>query len=533
MALLSAVCPSHASCDLEPLLQRLDSIVADSRKYDQQKEAEILALKRSDRSINTPRDLYGFYRHLHAEYVKFNPDSAIAYARRCQDVARAAGLDMELTQARIDEAYVMVISGQMYNAGDIISQLDPIDRMPQSLKPAMAVLLIEYIMRNEILTFGQKTTVRMEDVWAKYSRYIPRDNWLYAYYTVLVGKRGSLQQLQKLYRTVRQPSKEAAMLAVAIAKSYYLQGDCDNYLRYLIISAENDIRSANHEASSLLYLVKSPYIKLCPSRAFNYLMLCTGNAKVFKDQRRALEIVEVSAGVISSYQQQLKQRNFHLCLIIALLVVAVVVIGLLLMQISKKRKLQAETLKKLKEANISMEGMVDNEKKMQEQLQAANGALKKELAYHNQNFFDVYNLVAKYIADMQEFKKTVFNLVTAGKYDKARRELGNNAQTEKYLKNFFTHFDKAFLLSHPDFLERFNRLLRPECQMQMPAPDTLTPELRIYALVSIGVTDSVSIAQFLHYSPQTVYNYRLKVRHAACIPEKCFAETVERMYREA
>ena len=64
------------------------------------------------------------------------------------------------------------------------------------------------------------------------------------------------------------------------------------------------------------------------------------------------------------------------------------------------------------------------------------------------------------------------------------------------------------------------------------ADDKLTPELRIYALVSMGITDSVSIAEFLHYSPQTIYNYRLRVRHNAIIPEKNFADAVAQMYAD-
>lgn len=51
-------------------------------------------------------------------------------------------------------------------------------------------------------------------------------------------------------------------------------------------------------------------------------------------------------------------------------------------------------------------------------------------------------------------------------------------------------------------------------------------------LVSMGITDSVSIAEFLHYSPQTIYNYRLRVRHNACIPEKNFADAVAQMYAD-
>ena len=72
----------------------------------------------------------------------------------------------------------------------------------------------------------------------------------------------------------------------------------------------------------------------------------------------------------------------------------------------------------------------------------------------------------------------------------------------------------------------------PCCAPIPPASDRLTPELRIYALVCMGITDSVSIAEFLHYSPQTIYNYRLRVRHNACIPEKNCADAVAQMYAD-
>jgi hypothetical protein len=83
---------------------------------------------------------------------------------------------------------------------------------------------------------------------------------------------------------------------------------------------------------------------------------------------------------------------------------------------------------------------------------------------------------------------------------------------------------------HPDFIDRFNELMKPDKKIIVPSAEVLTPELRIYALVSLGITESVSIADFLHYSPQTIYNYRLKVRHGSCIDEKEFADTIEKMY---
>ena len=184
----------------------------------------------------------------------------------------------------------------------------------------------------------------------------------------------------------------------------------------------------------------------------------------------------------------------------------------------------------LKEMNIKLQRHIDKENEMQQKLKENNECLQAELDYRNNNFLNVYLLVSRYIADVQKFKKSVFNQLIGGKIDNAKKALNASEDTEKYLQNFYNQFDKAYLSTHPDFLQRFNELMKPDKQITVPNPDSLTSELRIYALVSLGITDSVSIAEFLHYSTQTIYNYRLKIRHNSCIPEKDFADAVANMY---
>ena len=136
-------------------------------------------------------------------------------------------------------------------------------------------------------------------------------------------------------------------------------------------------------------------------------------------------------------------------------------------------------------------------------------------------------MTSQYIHEMQVSKKRVSNLITTGKIDKALKELNlTSGETDKYMNNFYMDFDKAFLSSHHDFLERFNTLLKSEHQYSLTQDGNLPPELRIYALVSIGITDSVSIPKFLHYSPQTIYNYRFKMRNKANISETKLADAV-------
>lgn len=523
--------------DIEADLQRLDSVVANSANYDRQKQQNINLIKRSMGAYVTPTERYNYYKRLYDEYMKFDSDSAKHYASLCQKVASRANLpDLELMSI-LDRAYILIICGELIDAQLLLNKIStPIESMSDDARMKYVVLMFEYRIRLDMKDYMERKPVNNAEqlaVWNKYSKYLPDDMWQKHYYEASLTCKDMLKTLLDDVKNTQQPSPKAAMLYIAIARQYNSKTDDENvFLHYLILSAINDIRCSNREASSLLYIVNLPYICAGTERAFNYAMLCTENAKSFKDHGRSFDIVRAHAKITRAYQKRL-ENNIMLCLIcMVLLAGAVVAVVLLYRNVVKKRRAQAALLKQIETVNASLEESVKNEKAALEKLKHSNGLLRDEIAYHNRNFINVYQLVTKYIADVQAFKKSVFNLITSGKIDKARSELKSQTNAEGYLQNFFMHFDQAFLASHPDFVERFNRLLKPECAILPPATDRLTPELRIYALVSMGITDSVSIAEFLHYSPQTIYNYRLRVRHNACIPEKNFADAVAQMYAD-
>ena len=143
---------------------------------------------------------------------------------------------------------------------------------------------------------------------------------------------------------------------------------------------------------------------------------------------------------------------------------------------------------------------------------------------------DTYYLCTNYIKMYGNLKKSILALLKTHSYKDAVNKVSSTDFEDTELREFYKKFDQAFLSTHTDFVERFNRLLKPEEQYQLESDESLPSELRIYALISLGITNSVSIAEFLHYSPQTVYNYRLKVRHKACINEKDFAKAVGDLY---
>lgn len=519
--------------NLEDNFNRLDSVVAHRAQYLQNVQQNIDELKKTLATCTFSSDRYGICKHLYDIYQKYDPDSALYYARRCQSIAVANGLKNELMASKLDELMVLILRGEYVVARGLLIKLGPIENCPPLLKTKYAITTLEYYMRiihskladpSDILSTNRKLC------WNTYGKYIPRDSWAYDYYDSSVTGCKIEGRLLKRLKSVPQPSIQAAMLEVALASIYKSEGQTDKYYNALINSSINDISMGNREAQSLLYLIESPYVQHNYSRAFNYAMVCSENAKAYKDMGRSLDIVKAHAVITRAYEQTIQRRSMYMMAVISLLAVALIIIFAMLTLILKKRKKQNELVMKQEGMNATLQALLKTEHEMQNQLAQNNQRLQEELKYRNTNFVNVYMMMSRYIATMQKFKKNIYNMIVSGMIDSARKALNSTSDTEEYMQDFYHHFDKAYLSTHPDFPERLNALLQPDRQIEMSAPDTLTPEQRIYALISLGVTDSVSIANFLHYSPQTIYNYRLKTRHNAIIPEKDFADTVARLY---
>lgn len=187
-------------------------------------------------------------------------------------------------------------------------------------------------------------------------------------------------------------------------------------------------------------------------------------------------------------------------------------------RVERRNKTLANTIKEVE--HISAE------------LKTSNERLQDELKLRDGNFMDTYLMCSDYIKMHRNFRNTIANLLKTNSVKQAIKQLSSREATDAELKEFYKKFDRAFLSTHPDFIERFNRILRPDCQYTLNEEKELSPELRIYALISLGINNSVNIAEFLHYSAQTIYNYRLRMRRQACIPESVFAEAVGHLYED-
>lgn len=119
--------------------------------------------------------------------------------------------------------------------------------------------------------------------------------------------------------------------------------------------------------------------------------------------------------------------------------------------------------------------------------------------------------------------------IKTGQLDDLYKTVNSSSFVANELKEFFYMFDSVFLKLYPKFIEQFNTLLQEDERICPKEGELLTPELRVFALIRLGITDSGKIANFLHYSAQTVYNYRLKVRNKSLLSKDEFMESVQQI----
>ena len=129
-------------------------------------------------------------------------------------------------------------------------------------------------------------------------------------------------------------------------------------------------------------------------------------------------------------------------------------------------------------------------------------------------------LCSAYIGKLHNFRRTVNRKITAGQIDELLKMTKSPDMVESEQKEFYSNFDLAFLHLYPNFVEEFNKLLQPEERFQLKQDELLNNEMRIFALIRLGIDDSSKIASFLHYSVNTIYTYRNKVKNKAINRDK-------------
>lgn len=195
------------------------------------------------------------------------------------------------------------------------------------------------------------------------------------------------------------------MLSLVMAKSCMAYGSADEVCHYLILSAVNDIMSANREAASLTMLLYTPYIDKNSQRAADYALACVKIANGYKDMARSFDIVKANSIIISDYMKMQRRVRTTSLVIIVLLVVLVAMGAVLVYILVRRARRRKAQLDRAMGFNSRLSRTLAEITETKESIEDAS-------ARRNALTLDAYVHMSDYINDVDKFCKTTANMIT-------------------------------------------------------------------------------------------------------------------------
>lgn len=535
--------------ELRGLLEDVDNELDRAGQYSEARQNRIDELHKTLRKSNNDEQRYWLSRTLYNEYSFFNSDSAMAYVDSCSALAHRLGRKDWINESELNRSYILSATGLLDDATKALEKVDPstLDHK-QTIQYCERMLFIgtrkyQYINDEKVTT---AYPVELDSLIQHASGSLKPDDPEYGWFIGWANLKDSISaarvipEVKPIVDASQMNTRADAMNAWVLSKLYEYSGDPDKRLKYLLRSAMADIRTANKEIASLeeaaMILFQLGDIDHA-QKYFEYSIEC---ALAYKSRVRLNHLSEQRNLVVKSLgmrdnlrAQQSRRYIIGLSCILFILVLAIIYIALQMKQLRRSRRALHEANTKLKqhvdtlqqtrtelaEANEKLSQLYDSTRASARELATVNEAKEKYIA-------NIFGLCSSYINKLDDFRKNIYHMIVARRFDDVSRLTKSPDLSQSEIKELYANFDHIFLQIYPDFVNDFNTRLRPEERITLRHGESLNTELRIYALVRLGLDDSVKIAQFLHISVQTVYNTRLRTRNKAVIPKEQFAATV-------
>ena len=492
-------------------LTDLDDNLAREESIDQAHRARLADLRIQLKFTKVPAARYRLCDRIFDEYVKFDVDSALRYAHLKERIAEESG-DAELRlDAALDLAQRYLFSGMYHTALETVENADTAAARSPKLQAVYCQTLnsIYHGMALAAKDPEQSARFRAEELlYQRRSRAALTEDML-DYYTVGAdmeiqdGHPERARQLVEERLEVPDLSlQDKAILHYWIAKTYREEGDAENELMHYAISANYDQLAPVKASRSLIRLSRILYGRGDLERAYNYIVRAYEDA-TRSDARTCLDEINQSLpAIIASYEKMEQHRKRQLQAFLAVTVLFLAVLGLFLFLLNRERKRIGRMQREIQGINVRLEENVD---RLKESNQIKDTYLGRYLS-----------MFSEHIDALERYRSGLRVTAKSKDLDDILRVLKSDAYIDTERKTLYDEFDATFLGVFPDFVNQLNGLLKEEARIgeDLP-PGKLSNELRIFALIRLGVTESAKIAQFLKKSPSTVYNYRVKLRNAA------------------
>ena len=512
--------------DEQHLLKLLDEYIDRRELYTEQKEEKIKQLKLKLRITDSNTSRLSILNTIYREYYTYRYDSAMVYANRGLSLALSYNNTYYATLNRINRAAVLSTGGFYSQAETLLNEIGE-NNVPHQLKQYYyytTTWLYSYweafcdksefkdYYRQKKLQFLRLTVNTTHSNYVGLYAYLSGE---LAYLENPLGK-NVLRHYTIAINNSLVNSRVHASAAYCIARYYREIGNMQLYEKYIVEAAISDMvcplkeNLALQELSTYLYKKDPKYA----NRAARYIYCSMEDAQFYNNRLRMLEISNIQPIIATANQEALAHKERIVRGVLAVVsFLSLVLLGMALLGY-KQTKWLARSRREVKSQNLKLT-------ELNEKLIATN--------HRRETYMRLFmDISAVYIRKLIEYRKLVGRKIKANQTADLLKTINSYKLAEEEATTFYTRFDRAFIELYPGFVEELNHLLLPDAKIELPSPNSLTTEVRIFALMRLGVTDSQEIATLLFYSTQTIYNYKSAMRTRA-INRETFDEDINRL----
>ena len=519
------MCRLHAadSSRADSLLLKLDQAIKERPIYMEQKELKLAELKRQLHRQIPDEERFAILGTLLDEYRSFNTDSALHMAEEREQIAIRLGNREYIDNARMNKADVLGMTGMYKEVMDLMRNIH-IDRLSVDIHPyyyhiyrTVYGLMADYA----VTAYEKKLYTELTDKYRDSLLLVNKDNLLIHtliqsdQYNVRNEYDKAIRLLTDYLALQKDYEHDVAICAYTLSESYRLKGDKEKEKEYLIVSAMADMKTAVREYISLRKLAVLLYQEGDIERAYSYVKICMEDAAACNARLRKLEILEIFPIINDAYQQKTEKQQEQMKWALVSISLLSLFLLLAIFYVYKQMKKVAAARREVIDANKRLKELNDELHLSNAQLKEANHSIAENSYLQEEHIGRYMDHCSVYLEKVDNYRRSLGKIAATGNVEELYKNIKSSKFIEGELKEFYTNFDNTFLQLFPTFVEDFNALLADDEQISLKAGERMNTELRIFALIRLGITDSVKIAQFLRYSVTTIYNYRTKVRNKA------------------
>lgn len=527
--LMSAATADAANKDIDRLYSRLDSLIDIQEDLTKAKQEKIGVLQSTLNSKElTYEERYNINERLYDEYLAFKYDSAYKYVTKNIEMARRENDMMRYNRSMLNLVHIVNVAGLFDEAENILHRIDTLQLNEGDLVNYYTQCSELYLFKAE---FSQGTTY--------YNKYIadamifrqkildlaPKESYSY-----IVTRASYVAQERKYDEAIRllegclpkykSGERNYSILTSTLAFFYRCKSDTLQQRKYLIKSAISDLEGAIRENNSMRELASMLFDEDDMERAYKYLNTSIEDANYYGTRLRSIQATQLLPQILKAYQtdQEQTHKTTLLMLIIISIVSLLLVLGIIAIAVLMKRYSLAN--RKVHKINDELGEVV-------KKLETANAMMRESNKIKEEYIGRFLELSSTYIDKMEEQRKKENRLAREHDLPALFEELKSSRTNTENTRLFYKNFDSAFLNIYPHFVEEVNKLLLPEHRIiPKEGGERLTTELRIFALIRLGITDNQKIASILRSSITTIYTYRSKFKNRSVAKDE-FEEQIK------